>query len=220
MNTKMLATLGLVALLLGGCIVQSIQPLFTDKEMVPCPQLAGDWVQTEDAIETGRWSFVPEEGRYRLTHTDEQHHQATFLVTAGKLGTNIVLDMFPEDTLPKGQVNDLMAAHLIPAHVFAKAVKTNDALMLVLMDLEWLGKHLKANPAAVAHFWRRDGDNEYPILTASSSDLQKFIGQYVNDTNVFKNEVVLLAKSSVASPLKKSEAGRFPQNGRMARRAD
>ena len=38
----------LVALLLGGCLVQSIHPLFTEQDYIPAPQLVGAWTQQDE----------------------------------------------------------------------------------------------------------------------------------------------------------------------------
>ena len=185
-----------IAIIVGlvGCMVQSIQPLFASKEYVAYPELPGVWAQMNDGKEIGTWTIKEDKNVYRLEQVDEDKRRGLFVITAGRIGQETFLNIMPEDPLPGGKLNHLMTVHLIPANLFIKPIKTNDVLHLVLMDLEWLAKHLKENPKAIAHIWRNDGDATYPILIAPSADLQKFVGLHSQDTNVFKNVITLTKK--------------------------
>jgi hypothetical protein len=182
----------LAAIIFGGCVVQSIQPLFAEKELVSYPALVGTWAQQDGEKEIGVWAFVAHEQQYELTHTDEKGHKAIITVGAGKLGTNMFLDGFPANLLPGGELNDVAQVHLIGAHTFVRLVKTNDALVILAMDYEWLEKLLQENPKAIAHVVQ----DKRPILTASTEELQKFVAKYANDEKVFKNEIRLVPKKS------------------------
>src|SRR5262245_8686528 len=92
MKAKVLMGLTLLALLLAGCVVQSIQPLFGEKDIIPYAGLVGTWEQKEDGKQVGLWVFVADGQHYRLTQTDEKGHVARFEVVAGKIGTNLFLD--------------------------------------------------------------------------------------------------------------------------------
>ena len=189
MKQKIFFSLSLAALLFSGCVVQSISPL-AEKDYVAYPGLTGTWTQKDDGKETGLWTFVAEDKHYKLTHTDEKKHKAIFQVAAGKIGTNVFLDFFPDDLLPGSELNEFAAAHLIGAHIFVKAMKTNDALLLIAMDVEWLEKYLEQNPNGIAHVVQ----DKRPILTASTEELQKFVAKYTNEEKVFKNEIMLVPK--------------------------
>ena len=184
--------LGIAAILFGGCVVQSIQPLFTEKDYLPFPNLVGTWVQKDENKEIGVWTFAADGAKYQLTHADEEGRKATFTAAAGKIGTNIFFDIPLRDSAPGPKLNDLMLLHLIPAHLFVKAVKTNDTLVLLAMDLDWLKKHLAANPKATPHVIRE----ETPILTGSTEELKQFVAKFANDPLVFKNEIKLEPKKA------------------------
>lgn len=190
MKRKIFFSLGFAALLFSGCVVQSIHPLFAEKDYIAYPSLVGTWTQSDDGKEEGVWTFVGDSKRYQLTHTDKKEHKAIFQVAAGKIGTNVFLDFFPDDLLPGSELNEFAAVHLIGAHIFAKAVKTNDALLLIAMDVEWLDKYLEQNPNGIAHVVQ----DKRAILTASTEDLQKFVAKHGNDEKVFKNEIKLVPK--------------------------
>jgi hypothetical protein len=180
----------LLTLLLAGCIVQTIQPLFADKDLISYPALAGTWEQKDDGRQV--WVFSADGRHYQLTQTDEKGHKGKFEVLVGKIGTNVFLDFTLRALEPENSINDLAAFSLIPAHTFARLVKTNDALLLVGMDYEWLGKYLTENPKAVPHMFQE----KRPILTASTEELQKFVAKHAEDKEVFKNEILLTPKKN------------------------
>jgi hypothetical protein len=196
MKTNSLVGLALAAAILSGCVVQSIQPLFTEREYVTYPGLVGAWVQKEDdGKEIGVWTFEASERQYKLAHTDEKGRKAVFNVAAGKIGTNSFFDFSLLDPLPGGELNDLAGAGLIAAHAFVKVVKTNDALLLLAMNYEWLEKHLAENPKAIAHTIQ----DKRVILTASTAELQGFVARHANDEKAFGNVIKLSPRKKTAN---------------------
>src|SRR5215216_5097696 len=123
MKTHGPASLLLIAVLLGGCVVQTIQPLFSEKDYVSVPDLTGTWAQKEEGKQVGLWTFSTNEQRYRLAHTDEKGRKAMFDVIAGKIGTNTFLDFTLNEIEPPDSLNDFAAASLIGAHMFAKVLR-------------------------------------------------------------------------------------------------
>lgn len=175
------------ALLLAGCVIQSIQPLFAEKDLIPVPIAGGSWEQRDGGKRIGLWTFSGDGKRFTLAHTDEKGSKATFDVTAGKIGTNVFLDFALHDIEPHGSLNDFATVTLIAAHTFVRLEKRNEALLLSAMDYEWLEKHLKANSKAVSHVWQ----DKRPILTSPPEELQKFIAKHANDEAIFKNKIQL-----------------------------
>jgi hypothetical protein len=191
MKAKFLSGLALVALLFAGCVVQSIQPLFAEKDFISQSAIVGTWKQQEGNKEIGVWTFTEDGRRYKLAHRDEKGHKATFNVAAGKIGSDVFLDFMLADIEPN-ELNDFATVSLVAAHTFAKLVKTNDTLILAAMDYEWLEKHLQENPKAIAHVFQ----DKHPVLTASPEELQKFVAKWAGDAKVFKNEIKLDRKSA------------------------
>src|SRR4051812_41540194 len=97
MKAKLLFGLGLLTLLFGGCVVQSIQPFLAEKDFISVPFLSGTWEQKDEQKQVGLWIIIAEGQRYKLAHTDENGHKATFDVSAGKIGTNVFLDFSLQD---------------------------------------------------------------------------------------------------------------------------
>ena len=191
MKATSVVGLALAAAFFGGCVVHCIQPLFTGREFITFPGLAGTWVQKEDdGKEVGAWAFAENERQYKLVHTDEKGRKAIFNVAAGKIGTNVFLDFSLLDPLPGAELNDLAGAGLIAPHAFVKVVKTNDALLLVAMNYEWLEKHLAENPKAIAHTVQ----DKRVILTASTTELEAFVARHAHDEKAFANVIKLSPK--------------------------
>src|SRR4051794_33789195 len=106
MKAKLLLGLTFLALLVGGCVVQSIQPFLAEKDFISVPFLMGTWEQRDAEKQVGLWTFTAEGQRYKLAHTDEEGHKATFDVSAGKIGTNVFLDFSLHDVEPPDSLND------------------------------------------------------------------------------------------------------------------
>jgi hypothetical protein len=189
MNTKFsLGILAAAAVLLAGCFVRSLHPLFTEQELVRYSDLVGTWSQ--DGRDDNSWTFVSTGRMYRLTHVDAKKRTATFLAGVGRIGTNIFLTAMAEDSAMEDRLNDLAAAHLVSAYSFFKIEKRGKNLDLVFLNPEWLDKQLKADPKLVAHVRR---ENEV-ILSAPTAELQKFVGRFASDTNAFKDALTLVPK--------------------------
>ena len=182
------------AWLIGGCVVQTINPLFAEKDSITQPGLAGTWAQMEEGKEQGLWVFEQDGQQYNLTHTDEKGSKATFKVIAGRLGTNAFLNSTINDPTPGVKMNDFAAVHLVPAYTFIRLRKTETGLTFAAMNLEWLNKLLEENPKTVAHVMRKVGDDKIPLLTASTEELQKFVAKYADDDKAFGNEIKLVPK--------------------------
>ena len=184
------------AIFFGGCVIQCLNPLFTEKDYITVPGLAGTWVQKEGDKEQGIWTFEHDDRQYKLTQTDEKGSKATFKVAAGRLGTNVFLNAMIEDPTPGVKLNDIAAVHLAPTYTFIKLRKTEAGLTFAAMNLEWLNKLLAENPKAVAHVVRTINSEKIPLLTASTEELQKFVAQYTGDEKAFGNEINLVAKKA------------------------
>lgn len=190
MKRKLLLGLSLSAMILTGCVVQTIQPLFSNKESIQYPPIAGTWTDDDKAV----WTFTEEAGLYECAQTDEKGRTATFKVLAGRIGANVFLDFSIDDSWADNELNSFVGVHLVPVHTFAKVIKTNDGLSLILMDADWVEKYLEQNSKALAHL---QIEGRPPLLTASSADLKKFVSKYADDAKVFKKEWKLVRKSIV-----------------------
>ena len=70
----------------------------------------------------------------------------------------------------------------MPAHLLLKAEQIEPALKLAAMNPDWMQKHLKQHPEALAHRVVSDGNI---VLAASTGELQKFVLAHLEDKEFF-----------------------------------
>ncbi|HEU5070746.1 MAG TPA: hypothetical protein VFV96_10100 [Verrucomicrobiae bacterium] len=181
----LLAT-SLVALV--GCVVTSVYPYYTAKDVVSDPALIGTWAEAgETNAAEKNWQFAagPDQS-YLLTVRD----------TAEKTGFTAHLFALPGrrylDALPTKREDDFIPPH----YLLAVSRLDGTALELSLLSYGWLQELVKTNPAAIRHVWV-DRDAQQPdsgklVLTADTAELQRFILQYRDDTNAFAETLKLV----------------------------
>lgn len=182
---KITATLAIA--LLSACI-PSVNPFYATKQVVFEPSLVGEWRPQEDSKDTQFWKFEPAEGKaYKLTVTEEEGRQGEFVAHLFKLKQELFLDLIPNDCKYATNEASLVAAAMIPGHLLIRVTQVEPELKLSLFDFEWLEKHLKANPKALAH--RAAG--ETIVLTASTRDLQRFVLKHLSEGELFESPTVM-----------------------------
>lgn len=159
--------MGAIGLWLAGC-VPSLQPLYTDKDLVFDRALLGTWSQTN---REDRWVFTAEgTNAYKLVHTDKQG-TAEFTAHLVQVQGQRYLDLFPKDVGAK--LNELAICTLIPGHLFLWVKEAGNELQLGLISGQKLDKLLNAQPKLLLH----DRLNDGLILTAPTADLQQLFAR-------------------------------------------
>ena len=204
MKTKLLSAAGLLmVMLLSGCLVKSLHPFYTEKDLVSKPELIGNWAGQDSASGEIRqaWEisqhmvfaglFKDEKpGRgYDITYTDAKG-KSKFYAHLFSLGGQMYLDFY----LPDIEGQDLAVMHLIPAHSLAKVEIEKDKITIMWYNEDWLVKLFNENRIRIAHeripydLDEKNPDNFQVVLTAPTADLQKFILKYGNDPNAFMTD--------------------------------
>ncbi len=212
-----IVVISFVILIIQGCI-PSIHPLWTQDKLVFDENLLGGWTESE-ADENTTWYFSGGfdkkknlvEG-YELIHK-YQKSEAKFEIHLVKLGEHLFFDIFPDDldylrfedkTLgvpiqfsgfgnskadePDIHLNMLYFEHMMPVHTFAKVEIENDEIKIYRFDQEWLDDLFKQRKVRIKHEETSDGQI---ILTAPTSDLQKFFEKYANDEKAYLDPIIL-----------------------------
>lgn len=173
MRTKK-AVFYLLAVMLGGCIIPSLHPLYTEEELVFEEKLIGKWVSEEEGGDI--WKFEKSsENEYKMTITGE----GQFIVHLVELGDMLFLDLFPDD--PHLEQGDFYKFHLLPVHTFMKVDQIDPNLQLRVMNPEVVSEMLNEDPNLLKHEVVDDGI----VLTASTEQLQEFVIEYANEEGVF-----------------------------------
>lgn len=171
-KTTIFATLG-IALLIVSC-VQSLHPLYTEKDLVFEPALVGTW-----AGEGGNlWIFLKSgEKAYELIYV-EKESPAKFLAHLVRLDKFLFLDLFPESPDLK---NDLQQAHLLNTHTFSRVWLDGDTLRLAMLEHDWIRTMIDQKKTTIKH---ERLDNRI-VLTASTKELQNLIGKHGDNNEAF-----------------------------------
>ena len=176
---RILATVAALVLL-SGCIVLSVYPFYTPKDLIFDPGMVGRW--TKENASNQFWQFEDAGGQYYRLTTTELH--AT---------NNLEAHLFH---LKKYQFLDLITTNRdefqMPVHLISKVSRTNDNLSLQFLDYGWLADLLEKNPTVLKHLVvpenSEDTNNGNTLfLTADTKDLQKFLLKHADDTNAFNS---------------------------------
>jgi hypothetical protein len=181
MKSKLLklTAAGAALSLLAGCIVLSVYPFYTPKDLIFDPGLTGRWVKVGHTNEF--WEFAATGGSfYLLTATDDQ---STNGIDAHlfQLKQHQFLDYLVTNRDP----------YELPLHLISQVSRQDTNLSLHFLNYDWLVGLLQTNPAVLRHIVvpdRTDTNNRMLYLTADTKDLQRFLLKHVNDTNAFNSD--------------------------------
>ena len=178
---------------LVGCSVPSLNPLYTEKELVFDPALVGVWVGGGQT-----WSFEKAGDKsYKLLHNDGKGRSGTFDAHLVKLKDYLFLDISVIDLAAKDESRDeLVTRTLIPGHLFLKVTESGPMLKLAWMHRRWLETELEGNPNAIAHI--KNGNQIAQtaltptiVLTAPTEELQGFVIKYADDIKAFLGTILM-----------------------------
>ncbi len=159
-NIIKLVTLGFL-LIFAGC-VQSLNPLYTEQDLIFETALLGVWTD-KDSTET--WELTKtNEKQYKLVITDEDGKTGEFTAHLLKIDGKTFMDLMPvELALPQ---NNFYKEHFVPTHTFAQISQTAPTVQISFLEPKWLGKFLAKKPSAVRH----EKMGEEIFLTASPKE--------------------------------------------------
>ena len=184
-NAVMLAA---VAVLLASCI-PSINPFYTDKDVIFEQRLIGIWQEKDKADDPQIWKFEEEKDKaYKLTVTEKEGKQGEFQAHLFKLKQDYFLDIIATEI--GTNVADLTTASLITGHLLLRVPQIEPELELAGFDFDWLDKYLKEHPKALAH--HRDDDRFF--LIAETADLQSFVLKHLAEGELFGKPGAMVRK--------------------------
>jgi hypothetical protein len=174
-----------IAVLVTGCLVTSVYPYYTQKELSFDPALVGSWVKTEDADE--HWNFEKDEPNgYRLTCASGNEKPAVMQARLFKLQGEAFLDLFAIETKePESPVPP------IPSHFLFRVFEIKSEVRVAQLNYEWLKELLAKDPHELRHHLlpvEDKPDNQRLVLTADTQELQKFIIKHLKTDEAWKDD--------------------------------
>ena len=104
----------IVLLLILTSCVQSLNPLYTDDDIIFDAALLGVWIDSEA---TESWVFTsPNDKEYKVVYTDESNKKGEFKALLLKIEGKLFLDLTP--VKPALAQNDFYKANFLPTHTF------------------------------------------------------------------------------------------------------
>jgi hypothetical protein len=170
-----------LAIFLGGCVVQSVYPFFTAKDVVFDAALLGTWSENGAADDKESWT---------IQKLGDKAYRSIFLKTTIAESNRFETHLFQ---LKEQRFLDLCATERLeghlPLHYVFKVEQIQPTLKVSVISDDWLKKLLEKNPQAVRHLRvpkQPDATNRYDvILTGDTKELQELLLKYSNDTNAF-----------------------------------
>ena len=167
---KLILPLLSLAVVLTGCLVTSVYPFYTQKDLAFEPGLVGDWTNSKASCE--HWKFEPAgENAYQLTYTSDGK-TSVMAARLFKLGSQAFLDLFTNETKDDSQPPP------IPSHFLMRADQLAPTVKLAPLNYDWLKEFLAKDPKALRHHLIPDNDKKEDsrlVLTADTAELQQFI---------------------------------------------
>jgi len=174
------AALFAAMLFFTGCVVTSIYPYYSDRDLVFDPALVGNWVEADKTNDTAAC--------VRIEPAGEKSYRATVFDTNETNSTDVALFRLKQqlfiDSCPTNRSLDF-----VPVHQVSKVTQLGPVLETANLNYDWLAKLLEKNPKAIRHMVLRDNPgDEHPriVLTADTKELQRFILKYLNNTNAWE----------------------------------
>ena len=183
-NTAKLLMLGIL-LMLSGC-VSSLNPIYTEQDLIFDAGLLGVWTD-EEATES--WAFTfSDENEYKVVYTDEKGKKGEFKAHLLKTEGKTFLDLTP--VRPQLSQNDFYKSHFLALHTFVQILQTSPTVQISYLEPEWLKKYLDKNPSALRH----EKISGEILLTASPKELQKFLLTHLKTEGAFSKPISVKRK--------------------------
>ncbi|HEY2859830.1 MAG TPA: hypothetical protein VGJ21_15520 [Terracidiphilus sp.] len=179
---KQLMTLGCASALLTGCIVTSVHPFYTAKDVTYDPALLGQWTNTQATDQ--RWTFEKQgENSYQLTYFSGTAGEKTNVVRAClfKVSGASFLDFIaldgPCEVMPPP----------IPSHFVLRVYQVAPTLKMAALNNDWLRNVLDKDPKLIRHEMLGEKDDRQVVLTAETAELQDFLRKHLQTDDAWKD---------------------------------
>ncbi len=174
--------------LLNGCGIFSIHPLFHEKDLIVNTKLIGTWKDASDENSLIKIDTTAD-SKYLFTRIDAGD-TTDFEMGLLQLQGQYFIDLFPMEKCGVFQGEDcdmmeLLFKNYIPVHTFMKIEIGNGDFNLIGFDNERLIKLFHENRIRLAHETDKEDKDAYVVITASTDDLQKFISRYATEKEAF-----------------------------------
>ncbi len=175
-----------LVLFCSGCVVSSISPLFTAKDLISDPALVGSWLSIEQGNPEEIANIKEESTNHYALALKDASQEDLFDLYVVQLGQARFLDLFPKEKQP-GEFSKMERA---PLHFFYRYEIVENKLRLFMIDPDWLEtkveeEKINLNYSRIGK--KSDWFGQEMILTSSTEELRQFVINYaLQDPKAFK----------------------------------
>jgi len=165
-------------LVLVGCVVTSVYPYYTAKDVVTNPALAGQWAEVgETNVAAKHWLFEAGTNQAYALFVQDGGDRAEYRAHLFRLKGHQFIDALPLRT----------DSDLIPPHYLLQVTRLDGTdLELSVLNYDWLKELVRARPSAIRHLWIAETPSSSRlVLTANTAELQAFVLKHRANTNAF-----------------------------------
>jgi hypothetical protein len=178
MRTAIGSLAAAIALFVTGSIF-SLQPLYTEQDLIMDRRLVGTWVEDDEEKDLDRITFERQgDDFYTLTHTSKGR-AVKYEAHLVQLHGAFFLDLAP----PGARFgSDLQRQLLLPAHAFVRLwIDDETTIRMAVLDDAWMRNAIAQKKAGIP--FEQRGDRI--LLTAPTQLLQRFAVRYADDTRAW-----------------------------------
>jgi len=168
---KILVVVGIAALL-AGCPAPSLQPLFTERDLIFDAGLVGTWTDSEGK-DTWALTRSGEKSYDALITADGQSHSLKLRLL--QLGVYRFLDLSPKEKL-----NSWMEGYWVPVHYFYRIRRDGDTVQVVGLEEDYLKPLIAAKKTRIAQMV-----DDAVLLTGSTKELQDYVLRHAKEQKAF-----------------------------------
>ena len=189
-----------IPILMGGCIpIMSINPFYTDSDVVFEQKLVGTWVDDINEPKS-TWQFAhaddPNDNSYIMTFFDQEGEKGIFTAHLFKLKDKIFLDIYPFELESESDANDHIFPYMynlffmVPTHTIFKVESIQEELRLAITEEDKIRELLDEHPDSIEN----SVVEGRTVLTSKTEKIQEFILKYSEDERLFSDEIQLVRK--------------------------
>ena len=192
----------LLAVVLAGCVIHSLEPFYTPKSQILPKEALGQWQLLQSAgdevsdTNVRSWLIeVADDNHCKLTAYDRDNTGATFGLTFFKVGPTLFLDFVPDQPGDETKLNEYWSFAVHRVHGVCKVVLDKDHLQLITLKYKWVADGVAKKTIALPH---SGTTNDWLLFTATPAQWEKFLLKNAGNTNAFPTETAFELQRIVA----------------------
>ncbi|HTG43297.1 MAG TPA: hypothetical protein VK633_02075 [Verrucomicrobiae bacterium] len=186
----------LVATILFAACIPSLQPLYSEKDLVFDPSLIGSFLEEKDKVVV--WTFTKAGERDYHLVIKEKEKRSPLSAHLFKIAGDQYIDLYPENEgFEDWQREDFFKSAIVPAHIFFRVTQIDPVLKVHALQEDWLKEYLAANKNAVPH---SIVDNNRIVFTGSTDQMQSFLKKIASEKGAWSDPAEF--RKQKASPRK------------------